>query len=164
MYHTERRRVIFASIVTAIAIPALWIMSGDDDGSSEPTGGSTIPTAPPTTAYKPETPVFVGGEDGTGGATGEVSVATAPAPNANNFRGKASYRRYPDTLDRPCTAPQAPDAILLTVINVNNGQFTTCTNIRTFTPPVGIDIIIHTDVFSEVGDIADSPIDVRVTW
>ncbi len=163
MYHTERRRVIFASIVTAIAIPALWIMSGDDQ-SSESAGGSTIPTAPPTTIYKPETPVFVGGEDGTSEASGDASIATAPAPNANNFRGKASYRRYPDTLDRPCTAPQAPDATLLTVINVNNGQFTTCTNIRTFTPPAGVDIVIHTDVFSEVGDIADSPIDVRVTW
>jgi hypothetical protein len=160
----DNRRVIIASIVTVVAIPALWIMNGDSSKSSSVVAGSTIATAPPTTKYKPETPVFVEEQGQTPAQGGVININVAPAPSANSFVGKASFRRYPNTLTRPCTVPVAPDAAIITVINVDNGQSTSCNNILTFQPPAGIDIVLHTVVFSEIGDVADSPIDVRVTW
>ena len=156
-----------ASVVTVVAIPALWIMNGDSAKSSSTAAGSTVATAPPTTKYKPETPVFAGGNDQDPTQGGVININVAPAPSANTFRGRASFYRYPDTLTRPCTAPSVPDGALITIINVDNGQSTTCTNILTITAKVEamrVDIIVHTAVFSEIGDIADSPIDVRVTW
>lgn len=165
MYRSsERRRVILATIVTAVAIPTLWIVNGNDSDAKSAEGGTTVPTAPPTTRYQPATPVFVGNDGQAADQGGVISVAVAPGPTSNSIKGKASYLRYPATLDRPCTAPAAPDGATLTVINVDNGQSTTCTNILTVTPARGIDIVMHTTVFSEIGDVADSPIDVRVTW
>lgn len=164
MYHSERRRVIVASVVTVVAIPALWIMNGDSDKASSDPGVSAAPTPPPTSEYQPQTPVFVGGADQAPEQGGVINIAIADAPPTNLFKGRASFRRYPDTLENPCTAPLAPDTAVLTVINIDNGQSTTCTNIRTFNPPTGVDIVLHTDVFTKIGDIADSPIDVRVTW
>ena len=156
-----------ASVVTVVAIPALWIMNGDSAKSTNPGVGSTVATPPPTTAYKPQTPVFVGGDDQAADQGGVININVAPAPSINTFRGRASYYRYPDTLTRPCTAPSVPDGTLITVTNVDNGQATTCTNILTITAKADamrVDIIIHTDVFTEIGDFADAPIDVRVSW
>ncbi|HNJ98406.1 MAG TPA: hypothetical protein PLV13_09790 [Ilumatobacteraceae bacterium] len=170
MYRSsERRRVILASVVTAVAIPTLWIVNGNDSDAKTAEGGTTIPTAPPTDPYQPATPVFVGNDGQTVDQGGVVSVAVAAGPTANSIKGKASYYRYPATLDRPCTAPAAPDGATLTIINVDNGQSTTCTNIVTDVMTsralqLRVDIIMHTTVFSEIGDVTDSPIDVRVTW
>ena len=156
-----------ASVVTAVAIPALWIMNGDSAKSSSTAVGPTVATAPPTTTYKPAVPAFIGGEGQASQQGGTININVAPAPSGNTFLGRASFYRYPDTLTRPCTAPAVPDGALITVINIDNGQSTTCTNILTITAKVEamrVDIIVHTAVFSEIGDVADSPIDVRVTW
>lgn len=158
---------MIASVVTVVAIPALWIMNGDSAKSSSTGTGSTVATAPPTTKYTPAPPVFVSGDDQSASQGGVININVAPAPGANTFRGRASFYRYPDTLTRPCTAPSVPDGALITVINIDNGQSTTCTNILTIVAKaeaMKVDIIIHTSVFSEIGDIADAPIDVRVTW
>lgn len=58
----------------------------------------------------------------------------------------------------------APDGALLTVTNVDNGQSTTCTNTQGITIPPGVGMVLGTDVFAKIGDLADAPLPVRVRW
>ena len=51
-----------------------------------------------------------------------------------------------------------------TVENIDNGQTTTCTNTLGMAIPAAADIVLHTDVFGEIGDLADAPVPVRVSW
>ena len=105
----------------------------------------------------------MGGDDEPA-APGVINIAVPPAPSANNVRAIASFHRYVETLVRPCTATMAPDAAILTVTNIDNSQSTTCTNTLTLVLPTGIDIMLHTEIFSEIGDVSDAPIPVRVSW
>jgi hypothetical protein len=52
----------------------------------------------------------------------------------------------------------------LTVTNTNNGQTTTCLNSTSTALPAGVDIVIHTDVFTTISGLADAPVPVRISW
>jgi len=92
-----------------------------------------------------------------------VNVAVPPPAGINQVLAKASFRRY-TAGSRQCTTLLAPDGALLTVENIDNGQITTCTNTLGMTMPTGADIVLHTDVFGEIGDLADAPLPVHVSW
>ena len=156
----DRRRVITASVFTVVALLALMFFDGEPDSEKKSATGLT---APPTTKYVPEAPSFVGGDDEPA-APAVINVHVPPAPSATSFRGRASYHRYVESVDRACTVLTAAEGAPIRVTNVNNGQETTCTNTLIMELPDGVDILIHTDVFSEIGDITDAPISVRVSW
>lgn len=163
MLRTDRRRVVIASLFTAVALPALWFFNNDPATQNTAGSDGSRATAPVTTKYEPETPLFVGGTD-TPRRPSVINVAVPTTLSATSFRGVASFHRYPDTFDRACTAPRAPDGAALTVTNIDNGQTTTCTNTLTLVTPDGIDVLLHTDVFAEIGNVTDAPIPVRVNW
>ena len=77
---------------------------------------------------------------------------------------RASFSRYTDPLNHPCTIVAAPDGVTVKVVNVNNGMSTTCHNVFGMYVPPGVDIILHTDDFATISDLADAPIVVRVSW
>jgi len=156
----DRRRVITASVFTVVALLALVFFDGEPDSANS---GESRLTAPPTTKYVPEAPSFVGGDDEPA-PPAVINIHVPPAPSATSFRGAASYHRYVETLVRACTVPLAPDGAPIKIVNINNGQETTCTNSLTMPVPTGIDLLVHTDVFSEIGDVTDAPISVRVSW
>ena len=58
----------------------------------------------------------------------------------------------------------APWGSTLTVTNTNNGQTTTCVNSISTPLPAGVDIVIHTDIFTSISDLADAPVPVRISW
>ncbi|MDO8364168.1 MAG: hypothetical protein Q7V88_14840 [Actinomycetota bacterium] len=170
MIASDRRRVAAASLFTVVALPALWVLSRESaatstapaaacDGCEVPSAG----TAPPTTAYVPQQPQFVGGDEVPVGPA-VVDVAMPTGPGLNEALMKASFSRYAGTTGRPCTTLLAPDGAMLTVVNVDNGQSTTCTNTYGMAVPAGANLVLHTDVFAEIGDLADSPLPVRVNW
>ncbi len=166
----DRRRVVVASVFTLVALPALWLFSRESAATSgSPTVGaagvevkSSANDAPTTTAYAPEPPLFVGGDD-VPVPPAAVVIAVPPPTSANEVMAKASFRRYAAG-SRQCTTLLAPDGALLTVENVDNGQITTCTNTLGMTMPAGADLVINTDVFGEIGDLADAPLPVHVSW
>jgi hypothetical protein len=174
----ERRRVVAASIFTLVALPALWVIgrhSATTSGSPA-TGavGIDVPgvgghdTAPPTSAYRPRPPVFVGG-DTTPAAPGVIEVAVPPAPSKNQFTGKASFFRYSTiaalpTNIAPCTTSKVPDGTQLTVTNLDNGQFTHCVNIVGLKVPNSADIVLDTPLLAAISNLTDAPIPVRVSW
>lgn len=169
MNTTDRRRVTLAAIFTVVALPALWIFGGSDTSGAPAAGtgsGGTMvqgAEAAPTTTYVPELPVFLDGP-ATVDQPGVIDIAIPPAPNDRQFLGRASFVRYAEPSIRPCTTLLAPERAVLTVTNVDNGQSTTCTNILGVRVQVGIDIVIHTDVFAEITDLANAPISVRFSW
>ncbi|MEI7548049.1 MAG: hypothetical protein WCK21_08330 [Actinomycetota bacterium] len=163
MIATDRRRVVAASIFTFVALSTLWFFSSDSATNKDGSGTAAKATAPPTTKYEPEPPLFVGGNDEPS-PPGVINIAVPPAPSASSFRGLASFHRYLATQPRACTTQSAPDGAALTVTNTDNGQTTTCTNTLTIVVPAGVSILLHTGVFTEIGDVADSPIPVRVSW
>lgn len=166
----DRRRVGVASLFTLAALPALWVFNRESAATSgSPSVGaagvdinSGGQAAPITNAYQPEPPLFVGGDEQPI-LPEAVNVAVPPPAGINQVLAKASFRRY-TAGSRQCTTLLAPDGALLTVENIDNGQITTCTNTLGMTMPTGADIVLHTDVFGEIGDLADAPLPVHVSW
>jgi hypothetical protein len=48
--------------------------------------------------------------------------------------------------------------------NTDNGQTTTCLNSVSTPLPAGVDIVLHTDIFTQISDLADAPVPVRISW
>lgn len=170
MINHDRRRVVVASVFTLVALPALWVLNRESAATSgSPNVGaagvdikSGADGAPSTTDYQPEAPSFVGGDE-VPVPPAPVIVAVPPPTGANELTAKASFHRY-SVGSRQCTTLLAPDGALLTVENIDNGQSTTCTNTLGMGMPAGAEIVLHTEVFGEIGDLADAPLPVHVSW
>jgi hypothetical protein len=165
----DRRRLVLASIFTVAALPALWVINRNDADSAAPKVGAAgvvrvgTDTAPPTSSYTPDPPIFLDGpSNGAGPAV--VDIVIPRGPTATEATGHATFRRYADPSRRPCTTSLAPWGSTLTVTNTNNGQTTTCVNSISTPLPAGIDIVIHTDIFTSISDLADAPVPVRISW
>lgn len=154
----DRRRLVFATIITIVALPTLWLTSRDEasDGTLNPVaaavnGGSPVfmvgPTAPPVP---------------------EPEVAT-PAPVADQVTGRATFRRWDSATvaqlrNYPCHTTVAPVGARVTVTNVNNGRSVPCVNTGAETAATNAIIVLHTEALLSIGDLADAPLPVRVTW
>jgi hypothetical protein len=165
----DRRRFAVACALTLVALPALWLASRNSAASSSPGGAigaatTASPTAPSTTAYQPQPPLFVGG-DSEPQLPPVINVAVPPAPGPNEQLAHASYHRYQGIVGTTCTAPLAPDGATLTITNVNNGLQVQCINsATTVIVPGGSDLVIDTALFVRFADLNDAPITVRVSW
>ena len=167
----ERRRVALASIFTLIALPALWVFNRSDSSRS---GAPAVAAAgvdagrvgsntAPVDTYVPEVPVFLGNKPAP--ADPAVVNVVVPAVDAGNqVAAKASYRRYDDATKSPCTTLLVPFNTMLTVTNLDNGQSVQCLNSFGVALPAGVDIVINTDLFIKISDLADAPAPVRITW
>jgi hypothetical protein len=165
----DRRRLVLASIFTVAALPALWIINRNDAGSAAPAlGAAGVPQvganqAPTTSVYTPAPPIFLNGPP-SGADPAVVDIVVPPAPTATQATGRASFRRYADPSQKPCTTALAPWGKTLTVTNTDNGQTTTCLNSISTPLPAGVDIVLHTDVFTLISDLADAPVPVHISW
>ena len=165
----DRRRLALASIFTVAALPALWVITRNDAGSAAPAlGAAGVPQvganqAPSTSAYAPDPPIFLNGPP-SGADPAVVDIIIPPGPTATEAKGRASFRRYADPSKHPCTTALAPWGSVLTVTNTDNGQTTTCTNSISTPLPAGVDIVLHTDLFTVISDLADAPVPVRISW
>ena len=173
MNEFDKRRIAVASLVTVSVLSLVWVFSSGSSNGDSSTATTCIGcadtagnSAPSTTEYEPHPPIFVGGGGG-GGVTppDPVSVATAPEPNANEILTTTQFLRYGDTSGvRRCSTMLAPEGYELTVVNVDNGQSTTCTNTQGFPVPAGVGMVLDTVIFAEIGDLVDAPLPVRVSW
>lgn len=169
-----RRRVAFATVLTLVAIPA-YLMLGRDaaDSSTSVTGESDTTlamtgaestvafTLPPTTIAEP---IFL--DDDVVIVPPAVIDVVRPEPTSDNrLEGRATFQRFETTTaERLCTSYAMPDGTLLTVTNVANGLSATCRN-RWGTPLAsGVDVVLDTDLYTSIADLADAPIFVRLTW
>ena len=167
----DRRRIGVAGLVTFSVLALFWVASS---GSSNDNGSSGAPcadcnddagnSAPSTTEYVPFPPLFVGGDEEVA-PPDPISIATAPEPSANEVLTTTQFVRINDDSGTPrCSTMLAPEGLILTVLNVDNGQSTTCTNTQGIDVPHGVGMVMDTEVFAKIGDLADAPLPVRVSW
>jgi hypothetical protein len=188
---SDRRRTAAATIITIVALPALWLAGRDeaDQGGLTPVaaalpGVGAAPPAPrptpsPTTTRAPaptttiaalvpdDTPVFLSGPTAPPSppspSTSDVATAT------NQALGQATFRRFDSGLvatlrSAPCQTHLAPAGTRITITNVNNGRSVRCTNVS-IEPPMGrATLVVHTDALLAIADLVDAPITVRLTW
>ena len=86
------------------------------------------------------------------------------ATEANDGQRPASAATWTPR-SRPCTTLLAPDGRdAHGRSTLDNGQTTTCINTLGTPLPAGVDIVLHTDMFTLIGDLADAPVPVRISW
>ncbi len=167
----HRRRIGVAASLTISVLAIYWLASS---GSSNDNASPQVPcadcdddagnSAPSTTEYVPFPPLFVGGDEDAA-PLDPISIATAPEPSATEVLTTAQFVRINDDSGTPrCSTMLAPEGHILTVLNVDNGQSTTCTNTQGIEVPHGVGMVMGTEVFAQIGDLADAPLPVRVSW
>lgn len=173
----DRRRIALATAFTIVAVPALWLFRRDEssDGTGVTTaaagiaspqaGGPTGDAAgPPATDYVPELPSFLDGPT-PAPPPAVIDIAMPAAPTETQPKVIASFRRFDAVAGpRPCTTLLAPSGAVITVTNVDNGLATTCVNRLGGTLPKGVDLVVQTELFSDIADLADAPVPVRLSW
>jgi len=165
----ERRRIVLASALTLVALPAIWLLDRDDPAASPNVAAAGMPTpnvtaAAPTVSVSPETPVFLDPDGAAQAAPVVASAATAEPAGTNEITGMGTFKRFEGATVPSCTVATAPRGALITVTNVDNGLSLTCTNTLGITTHAGVVVTIDTDVYVTIADLVDSPVPVRVDW
>jgi hypothetical protein len=162
MNRSDRHRARLAVLVSLVAVPALaWASSRDATSDAADLGGQG--SAPSTSTYVPEPPVFVDTRE-PAAPPAVVGIVVPAPPIGEEVDAVASFRRIGNADARPCATSLAPVNIVITVVNVDNGTSLQCRNVGSIGLTPGVDILLHTDIFSEIGDLTDAPIPTRLTW
>jgi hypothetical protein len=94
-----------------------------------------------------------------------IAVPTSPPDGQTVLSGKAGYQTWRSSAwKRPCAFPKAAETTKLTITNLDNGKSTTCTVVSNATPAGGMSLVVDTPVFSEIADLLEAPVPVRITW
>ena len=173
----ERRRLVLATALTVVALPAIWLMDRDDPngtaapaaaaiGLPEPAAGAGDPDTAdtPDTSFEPQMPVFL---DNTVvlQQPAVIDIAVPDTVSANERTAKLTYKDYSNFgEDNLCTLPGAPSGAVITVTNVDNGQYVTCTNNVGMSIPGGADMAIDINLYVRIADLVDAPVPVRASW
>ena len=175
MNASDRRRLVFATVFTVVALPALWV-SGRDQArvTTSPSAGAVGVATPSgaggaggwtttvTTTYQPSAPVFLGNDVGGAANPPLIPVEHGTDVAGNHVEVRATYRRYKSSTS--CTTPYAAGGATIKVTNIDNGQSITCRNVLGPVVPPGDGIIVHTELLADIADLADAPISVRLSW
>jgi hypothetical protein len=166
----ERRRLVLATALTVVALPAIWLMDRDDPsaatspavaaiGVPEPGAGSVSPE----TSLVPQVPVFL---DNTVllPQPAVIDIAVPDSVPDTERTARLTYKDYSDYGDAMCTLGGAPSGAHIHVTNVDNGQEVWCTNTLGMSIPVGSDMAIDINLFVRIADLVDAPVPVRVSW
>lgn len=172
---TDRRRLLMATTLTLLALPALWwantsdkstapsvAVAGLDIGDSVEADGPQDPAAAQEAidldATSDPAPVFLNGPSAaTGAAIAQVAVPAKPAFDHLTLR--ATYRST-ITNAGTCVAPGLSGGLDVTVVNLNNGRSVRCTTV--LAPGDGGELVLATSAFAEIADLTDAPIAVEI--
>lgn len=167
---TDRRRIVMATAVTLVALPALWWANVSAESTSPnvaaagvPIESGAAPGASPTTAGGASDepgatdPVFLAGPSGnTDGSQRVIAVPAQPA--VEGFTAVATFRSSMAT-SGTCIVAGVPSGSTVTVINLDNGRSVSC---RTVLGPDDTGVVLDTAAFSELADLTDAPIAVEI--
>lgn len=166
----ERRRIVLATVLTVVALPAVWLLDRDDPTPSPNVAAAGVPTpaaaaeAAPDDSFVPEVPVFL---DNTAVVPqpAVIDIAVPDTVNPNQTEVLLTYKNYESIqVERPCSAVAAPSGAQITVTNVDNGQSVVCTNTLGMSIPIGAEMAIDINLYVKIADLVDAPIPVRISW
>ena len=169
---TDQRRLAVAAAITVIALPSLWLTSRNDEAgapnvatagvaiSPETESASTVglgvadPMGSPGAAYL----------DGPPAATSPavINIAIPSDGPGTSVSGTASYRSSLHSA-AVCQVRDAPFGVTVTVTNLDNSRSVKCT--ASISPAGLLDsVVMHTDAFLVIADLADAPVPVEISW
>jgi hypothetical protein len=169
---TDQRRLAVAAAITVIALPSLWLLSRNEETGAPNVATAGVAIGPeagaPTTAglgvVDPMGSPGAAYLDGPPAATSPsvVAIAVPSEGTGRSVTGTASYRSSLQS-ESVCQVKDAPFGSKVTVTNLDNSRFTTCT---ASISPAGIldSVVMHTDAFLVIADLVDAPVPVVISW
>ncbi|MFM7123655.1 MAG: hypothetical protein ACKOXW_00010 [Actinomycetes bacterium] len=154
----ERRRIGALSVLTLFALTIFSFAAG---GASS-TSSTTTTTVPPVVENEIPESVILGGPPPLA-PTGSAPVAY-PATSPNSLTGRATYTAFGYSSNPVCFSAMTPVGVQLTVTNINNGRTIKCTSAFGVSVPAGISVQLHSTQFTQLADLVDAPIPVKITW
>lgn len=172
---TDRRRLAIAAAFTIVALPAIWLFTRGE--ASRGTGAPTVaaagldPASPgsgPSAGEDLDTmgsnsAIFIDGPT-TPPKPAVIQIVVPAAVEGDFTEGGASYKSDNSGVSDTCSAPGAPFGATLTVTNRDNGRSVTCVNRKPMGLTAGLAIQLNRAQFSEIAQILDAPVPVRISW
>ncbi len=170
---TDRRRFIAATVLTLVALPALWWAntSGQSAGPNLAIAGldAEVDSAPRDTAMATPVdnrdapdgevaPVFLEGPSSPAGAD-RPEIAVPARPTIDGITAKATFRS--SVASDQCIAPGITSGTRITVINLANNRSVTCTTLLAPGTAAG-EVVMHSSMFATIADLTDAPIAVEI--
>lgn len=167
---TDRRRIIAATVLTLVALPALWWANTSQNSSTSPNlavagidpGVETPVAAPAQTApddgLDDVAPVFLEGPTSAAGA-GQAEIAIPAKPLIDTVLATATFRS--NVADGICVAAGMTSGSRITVVNLDNNRSVSCTTVLA---PGNLpdNLVMNTDAFASIADLTDAPISVEL--
>ena len=166
---TDRRRILAATVLTLLALPALWWANTSENNSTSPNlavagidpGVDTPTTRPaedPTVGLADVAPAFLEGPASAAGA-GQSEIAIPARPLVEGVTAKATFRS--GLADGTCIVAGITSGTTITVVNLDNNRSVRCTTV--LAPGTGSgDLVMHTSAFASIADLTDAPISVEI--
>ena len=154
----ERRRIGALSVLTLFALTIFSFAAG---GASSTTSTTTTTVPPVVEEDSPES-VILGGPPPIA-PSGSAAVAY-PATSPNSLTGRASFTAFGYSSNPVCFSAMTPVGVQLTITNINNGRSVKCTSAFGSSIPAGVSVQLNSTQFTQLADLIDAPIPVKITW
>jgi hypothetical protein len=166
---TDRRRIFAVTVLTLVALPALWWANTSERSSTSPNlavagidpgvDAPTVTSAPAgTEGLDDVAPVFLEGPASAAGA-GQSEIAIPAKPLIDGVIGTATFRS--NVTDGTCIVAGITSGSKVTVVNLANNRSVSCT---TMLAPGNLpgDLVMSTNAFAGIADLTDAPISVEI--
>ena len=155
----ERRRIGALFVLTLFALTLFGVAAG---GGSSTTTTTTTTTVPPVVEDEVPESVILGGPPPLS-PTGSAAVAF-PATSPNSLTGRATFTAFGYSSNPVCFSAMTPVGVQLTITNINNGRSVKCTSAFGSSVPAGVSVQLNSTQFTQLADLIDAPIPVKITW
>jgi expansin (peptidoglycan-binding protein) len=167
---TDRRRIFAVTVLTLVALPALWWANTSENSSTSPNlavagidPGVDAPSATSAPAGTGDSlddvaPVFLEGPASAAGA-GQSEIAIPAKPLVDGVIATATFRS--NLLDGTCIVADMTSGSKVTVVNLANNRSVSCTTMLAPGNRAG-DLVMSTNAFASIADLTDAPISVEI--
>jgi hypothetical protein len=167
---TDRRRIFAVTVLTLVALPALWWANTSGNGSTSPNlavaGIDPVVETPTTAPAQAATddglddvaPVFLEGPTSAAGA-GQAEIAIPAKPLIDSVIAMATFRS--NLAEGTCIVAGMTSGSRVTVVNLANNRSVSCT---TMLAPGNLpgDLVMNSNAFASIADLTDAPISVEI--
>ncbi|MCU0260674.1 MAG: hypothetical protein MUE78_06615 [Ilumatobacteraceae bacterium] len=169
--HDDRRRIAVATALTVVALPSLWLMSRDTSSGAPNVASVGVPIeapAEPARTDAPE-PLDAMGDAGTSYLDGPaasvvqepITLAVAGLPDPTSAELSATFNQ--NVAIGTCLLAPGSYGRRVTVVNRDNQRSYECRVVTTALIEPGT-IVLRTDAYTSIADLADAPVPVTIDW
>ncbi len=164
----DRRRIRLVAVISLLIGTIVWVAGRTDTKATDTSVASTTTTTVFKSQLQPITgdptePAYI---DGPKSSIPDATnpIAYGAGVGANRKSGTAVFHRFSDDTRGKCHTEAVPLGVTITITNVNTGRSATCFNVAYIPPPVGVLITLNTLNYLLIGELADAPLPVEISW